>query len=342
MSEFKNIKCLVWDLDNTLWDGTLLEGGGKILRPGVKETILELDRRGILLSIASKNNYEEAITKLNDFGIADYFLVPQISWGNKSDSIAEIAKLLNLGLDSFGFIDDQKFEREEVTFSHPDVRTYDSSEVQKLTSMDEFKPRFITADSANRRKMYSEDLKRNDSEKEFTGSGNAFLKTLDMKLKLSAVAQGDLERVEELTQRTNQLNSTGVTYSYEELLEFINSPDHVFMIAELEDKFGSYGKIGLLLCEKTESTLTIKLLLMSCRVMTRGIGTALLVYAIKLAEKEHLELQADFISTPRNRIMYITYKLMGFDDQGNNGDRLCLKYSGGEKEYPDYLVMNIN
>lgn len=339
--EPKKIKCLVWDLDNTVWDGTLLEGGTRFLRDGVKETIEELDRRGILMSIASKNEYDDAMAELKKFGIDDYFLVPQIGWGNKSDSVAEIAAQLNLGLDTFAFIDDQGYELAEVTFAHPEVRVYDAVRCGELTSLPEFTPRFITEDSAMRRKMYKDDISRKTLERDFTGSSNEFLKSLGMKLTLSPVVKGDLERVEELTQRTNQLNSTGITYDYNELSALIGSPKHIFLIAQMEDEFGDYGKIGILLCEITEKALIIRLLLMSCRVMTRGIGSAMLIYAVKLARNRGLELQADFISTERNRIMYITYKLMGFEEVACHGDCARLVYKGEDTEYPDYLDIEI-
>lgn len=341
MGDKKTIKCLVWDLDNTLWDGTLLEGDDIVLREGVVDVIRELDNRGILLSIASKNEPEDALEALSRFGLLEYFLVPQIGWGPKSDSIAEIARLLNIGLDTFAFIDDQPAERAEVTFHHPEVRVYDASEYLTLPDLPEFTPRFITPDSKLRRKMYQDDLQRREVEEQFAGNSEAFLKSLNMKLTLSRVKEGDLERVEELTLRTNQLNSTGATYDYEELRSFIHSDEHLFLIAELTDKFGDYGKIGLALAERSEHALTIKLLLMSCRVMNRGIGSAFLVHLAKTAKAEGLDLLADFVSTGRNRAMYITYKLMGFEEIRQEGNWCLLKYSGAEKEYPDYLEVEV-
>lgn len=337
MSEQKTIKCLVWDLDNTLWDGTILEDGNVALRPGVADVIRELDRRGILLSVASKNEPADAMAALARFGLSDYFLVPQISWNSKADSVARIAQLLNLGLDSFAFIDDQPVEREEVRFHHPEVRVYDAAEYLKLPQLPEFTPRFITADSQLRRRMYQDDLKRQEEEEHYGKGSEEFLASLNMKLTLAPVKDGDLERVEELTLRTNQLNSTGATFSYEELCGFMKSERHLFLIAELTDKFGSYGKIGLALAEKTDTALRIKLLLMSCRVMTRGIGSALLVHLAKAAQADGLDLTADFVATGRNRMMYITYKLMGFEEIERDGDRCLLKYTGGAKEYPEYL-----
>ncbi len=342
MGELKTIKCLVWDLDNTLWDGTLLEDNAVTLRPGIAAVLAELDRRGILLSIASKNEPEDAMQKLAEFGLAQYFLCPQIGWGSKADSVAEIARLLNLGLDTFALIDDQPFEREEVAFHHPSVRTYDAAEYRTLPDLPAFTPRFITADSQLRRQMYQEDLQRNAQEARFAGSKDDFLRTLDMRLSLAPVKDGDLERVEELTMRTSQLNSTGATYSYEELTAFITSPEHLFLIAELTDKFGSYGKIGLVLAERQGTILKIQLLLMSCRVMTRGIGSALLGWLINYAQENGLTLQADFISTARNRIMYITYKLMQFEERSRDGDRCLLQYNGGSRDLPDYLNMHVS
>ena len=122
MAEEKKIKVLVWDLDNTLWDGTLLEDENVSLFPGVEETLRELDRRGILLSVASKNEAAPVEEKLKALGLWDLFLYPQINWNSKAVSVANIAKALNLGLDSFAFIDDQAFERDDVLSANPAVR----------------------------------------------------------------------------------------------------------------------------------------------------------------------------------------------------------------------------
>lgn len=337
----KKIKCLVWDLDNTLWDGTLLEDPNVTLKEGIPEILKELDRRGILLSIASKNEYQDAMEKLKEFGLDHYFLYPQISWNAKASSIAAIREALNIGMDTFAFIDDQSFEREEVAFAHPEVLCIDAANYLDLIEMDALHPRFITEDSGLRRQMYKSDLERKNQEASFEGSSEEFLETLGMELTIAPVAHGDLERVEELTVRTNQLNSTGYTYDFEELESFISSPNHTFLIASLTDKFGTYGKIGLILLEEMDDTLEIKLLLMSCRVMTRGIGSALLVHIVKLALEKEKKLQAQFVDTGKNRVMYITYKLMGFEEVEELEDDLSiLEYQGErEREYPPYLTV---
>lgn len=342
MAEKKKVKCLVWDLDNTLWEGTLLEDNSVKLYPGIEDTLRELDRRGILLSIASKNEPEPVMALLEEMGLKDLFLYPQIGWGSKAQSVSDISKALNLGLDSFAFIDDQPFERDDVKTAHPMVQVYDAAQRDELLSLPELMPRFVTEDSRLRREMYRSDLARKADEAAYTGSSEEFLTTLSMELTIAPVIPGDLERVEELTLRTNQLNSTGYTYDFDELSTFMTSPDHTFLIASLTDRYGSYGKIGLMLLEETEENLELKLLLMSCRVMTRGIGSALLVHALKLAEAFNKPLRAQFVDTGRNRMMYITYKLMGFEEIQENGDWSLLEYQGDQyRDYPDYLQVRI-
>ena len=340
----KKIKCLVWDLDNTVWDGTILEDDKVTLKPDMISIIKALDERGILQSVASKNNYDAAMDQLKEFGLDEYFIYPQINWNSKADSIAQIAKSINIGIDTLAFIDDQPTEREEVRYSHQDVLVLDAVDYTKLLDMDEFTPRFITEDSKKRRMMYQSDISRKQEEAAFSGPNEEFLATLGMHLKLSRVKEEDLQRVEELTVRTNQLNSTGYTYSYEELTEYIHSDDYLFLIAELKDRFGEYGKIGLVLIECDREKYVIKLLLMSCRVMTKGIGTAILVYLIKTAQQNNKALYAEFLSTDKNRVMYITYKLMGFVEEGDESEdgKVLFQYASDiQREYPGYLTIEI-
>lgn len=338
----QKIKCVVWDLDNTLWDGVLSEGDDVKLKEGITDIIKTLDERGILQSIASKNNFDDAYKKLSKLGVAEYFLYPQISWNPKSEGIKNIAKSLNIALDTFAFIDDSPFEREEAKSADERILTLDAIDADKILNMERFIPKFVTEDTKNRRKMYIADSKRKLFEQEFSGDNTEFLKSLDMKLSISPVTEHDLQRAYELTVRTHQLNSTGYTYSYDELKEFINSDDHIFLIAQLTDKFGDYGKIGLILVENTDA-LRIKLLLMSCRVMSRGVGSAILIYLSKLKKKLNKPMLAEFKTTDRNRIMYITYKMMGFDEiEDNDGDVLLEYTSEEDKEYPPYFEVSEN
>src|SRR5262245_22514609 len=165
----QSIKCVVWDLDNTVWDCILLEGREVLLRPQAVEILETLDERGILCSIASRNEHDVAMAKLQEFGIADYFLYPQINWNPKSGSVAQIAQDINIGLDAVAFIDDQPFEREEVVFTHEKVLCIDSTVLDGLLDRPELMPRFITDDSRLRRQMYMADIRRNRAEEEYIG-----------------------------------------------------------------------------------------------------------------------------------------------------------------------------
>lgn len=308
----QDIKCVIWDLDNTMWDGVLLEGDRVQLKAGIEGILYEVDRRGIINSISSKNDYESAIQKLRELGVEKYFLYPEINWQAKSISVSNIGKNLNLGLQSLLFIDDQSFERDEVKSEHPEIRTLDAASYLDLLDVPGMMPRFITTDSSKRRRMYVEDQKRREDEKAFSGPKEGFLASLNMKFVISEAKKEDLKRAEELTIRTNQLNATGKTYSYEDLLAYMESEKHRLYICELSDKYGGYGKIGLALVEEKEEADHLRLLLMSCRVMSRGVGTVLLNYIMKRCREQGRILLADFKKTSKNRQMYITYKFEGF------------------------------
>lgn len=316
----KEVKCIVWDLDNTLWEGTLTESDGVNLKPGIREMLEEFDSRGILHSIASKNNFEDAMEKLKEFEIDQYFLYPEIHWNPKSGSIANIQKNLNIGMDTLIFIDDQPFERDEVASIHPEVETMDALEYQQMLEKPRLNPKFITKDSKRRRLMYQEEMKRVVEEEEYKGPKEAFLASLNMKFVISEAVEEDLKRAEELTVRTNQLNATGRTYDYDELKAIMSSPTHKLFVCELTDKYGSYGKIGLSLIEETDEHWYLRLLLMSCRVMSRSVGSVLLSYIMKETERQGKRLLADFKQTGRNKRMYAAYRFSNFKEISNDGN----------------------
>ncbi|KPA09305.1 haloacid dehalogenase [Candidatus Magnetomorum sp. HK-1] len=339
----QKIKCIVWDLDHTIWDGVLLEDENVTLKPGILDIIKKLDDRGILQSIASKNEYNSAMEKLKIFGIQDYFLYPQIHWNSKAYSIEQIQKLINIGIDTLAFVDDQPFEREEVTHSHPEVLCIDAADIDKILDMDEMNPRFITGESAIRRQLYMSDIKRQDIENEFVGPQEDFLASLGMVLNISPAIEEDLKRAEELTMRTHQLNTTGYTYSYDELDVIRKSDEHILLVASLDDKYGTYGKIGLVLIQNVDNIWNIKLLLMSCRVMSRGVGSIMINFIRKEAQKRNVKLQAEMISTDKNRMMYMTYKFAGFYElEQNDHFTLFENNLSNVPDYPDYVKLNIS
>lgn len=335
----KVIKCVVWDLDHTIWHGILLEQDQLELRDNIVTIIKTLDSWGIINSIASKNNHEDAIAQLESFGIREYFLYPQISWDLKSNALQRIKEKLNIGMDAIAFIDDQPFERDEVSFVHSEVSCLDVTDIGNI--LEWFRPRFITEESALRRKMYLDDDHRNQEEQEM-GNNRQFLASLDLAFRISRASVADLRRVEELTLRTNQLNATGYAYTYDELEVLLRSPHHHLFVSELTDKYGSYGKIGVAMVAVEDKTWTLKLLLMSCRVMSRGVGGVLLNYIMNLAKAEGCRLQAEFLPTDRNRLMYVTYKFAGFTEAGTleNGGVLLEHPLPDFIPYPDYIQVS--
>jgi len=333
-----SLKVLVWDLDNTLWDGTLLEGDAVRLRLAAAGALRTLDARGILLSIASKNDHDQAMGRLRELGIDEYFVYPQIGWSSKSSGIEAIARSLNLGLDAVAFIDDDPFERDEVRHALPQVRVFDAAAVAELASMPELMPRFITDESALRRRMYQADIQRNRAEEAFQGPQEEFLASLGMRFAIHPAREADLRRAEELTVRTHQLNTSGQTYSYEELDVLRRSADHLLLVAGLEDRYGTYGKIGLALIAKQESIWTLKLLLMSCRVISRGVGSILISHILRLARAAGVRLQAELKPTPRNRMLLVTYKFSGFSEVGKRGELLIFEHPLAEVQaFPPYV-----
>jgi len=246
-------------------------------------------------------------------------------------------------LDALAFVDDQEFERDEVKFNCPDVTCVDSRDKKSIESLRAIRPRFITEDSAARRQMYVSDAKRNENEERFEGPKEEFLASLQMRLRVANATVGDLQRAEELTVRTNQLNTTGLTFSYEELSQLLDSDNHLFWIAGLEDRYGSYGKIGLVLIEFTDEVWQIKLLLMSCRVMARGIGNVLINLVRDYAKQAGVRLQAGFVETDRNRMMYMTYKFSRFVEISKEGNLLTLENDLRDvNPPPGYLELDIS
>ncbi|QIS03771.1 HAD-IIIC family phosphatase [Nocardia brasiliensis] len=337
----RQIKCVVWDLDHTLWDGVLLEQATVTdLKPGVRDVLATLDERGILHSIASRNDPQLALAKLTELGIAEYFLHPQIGWDNKSASVAAVAARLDIGIDTLAFVDDQAMERDEVAFAHPEVLCVDAEDIASLLHRPEFQPRHVTADSRRRRHMYRAGIERAAAEQQFPGTNEEFLATLDMRFRISPAGPADIGRAEELVVRTNQLNSTGIMYSAEELAACADSDEYLLLMAELEDRYGTYGQVGLALVQRGEQQWRLKLLLMSCRVISRGVGTVLLNHVLRLAQAEGVGLLAEYVATERNRIMYITYRFAGFTEAGtSDGVTLLAASSEPPPPPPPYLTV---
>jgi FkbH-like protein len=265
------IKCLVWDLDNTIWKGILLEHPeGVEVNKGVTNLLKTLDKRGIVHAIASKNNFEDATAMLEQLGIYEYFVYPQISWRPKSEGIAKIVQKLNIGMDTIAFIDDSEFELKEVNARLPEVTTINSEGMASITD----DPRFggsTSSDSSKRRYFYKAEESRQHVHEAFSGSYEDFLLSCHMTIEARHPRQDDLERLHELVQRTNQLNFTGNRYRREDLTKLIHSPELDCFLVACNDDFGDYGTVGFCIIERGDSEVTVKELAISCRVLGKRV-----------------------------------------------------------------------
>ncbi|MGC5346840.1 HAD-IIIC family phosphatase [Streptomyces sp. DT24] len=309
------VKCLVWDLDNTLWRGTLLEDAEVLLPDGMRELIVELDSRGILQSVCSRNDHDLAWSRLEELGLAEYFVLPEIGWGRKSDAVARISERLNFAHRTIAFIDDQPAERAEVAFRLPDVRCYPAEEAASLAGRPEFSPAVSTVDSRRRREMYRAGFRREAERTRFEGPDEEFLRSLELEMRIGRATHEELSRVEELTLRTSQMNATGVHYPDRVLRELMADPGHEVLVVTLTDRFGPHGAVGVLLLEKRPEVWHLKLLATSCRVVSFGAGATILSWLVDQAARAGTHLLADFRGTDRNRMMEIAYRFAGFDEQ---------------------------
>jgi methoxymalonate biosynthesis protein len=306
------VKCLIWDLDNTLWNGTLAEGGDIEVDDAVRKVVMGLDARGVLQAVSSRNDHDEAWARLEAFGLAEYFVLPHIGWGPKSESVRKIAERLNFSPKTIAFIDDLPSERAEVEYHLPDVRCYPAEQARDLLGLPEFSPPVVTVDARRRREMYQAGFERDQQRERFQGADEDFLRSLDLVMHIGEARDEEITRVEELTLRTTQMNTTGVHYSGAALRSLLSNEDHDVLVVSMSDRFGPHGAVGIMLIEKNPRAWHIKLLATSCRVVSFGAGAVLLRWLTDAAARAGVHLVADFRPTERNRMMEVAYRFAGF------------------------------
>lgn len=322
------VKCLVWDLDNTLWNGTLIETEDPAtleLNPQVLETIEELDRRGVLQSISSKNDFEPAMDVLRSLGIADYFLYPQISWAPKSTSMAQIAKSLNIGIDALALIDDSAFECQQVCSEWLQVRTYDVTELSGLLERAEFDVP-ITAESRQRREMYRAEEQRNTLMQAERTDILAFLRQCNLKLHIfSPATEEEKLRCYELILRTNQLNMSGRKYSAEEFDAVLARNGHTNFAFSCEDDFGTYGIVGFGQYCVNHGVMVFTEFAMSCRVAGKFVESALFSYLLK---NEGCQTGSFCVrKTKKNALLRRTLEQIGFTPEQDSAEQVSYRFT---------------
>jgi len=321
-TDAKQIKCVVWDLDNTLWNGILVEGDDVALRPGIAVLLKQLDERGILLSIASKNDFASAWQKLEQLGIDEYFLYPQINWAPKSMNVKTIAERLNIGIDTFAFVDDNPFELEQVSRTHPEVVCVNANDIAALAS----DPRFqgsTSADSKQRRHFYREAIAREQAQEEFGSNYIGFLATCGITLDLAPYSPEYLDRVAELVQRTNQLNFSGHKYTRAQLNEILDNSQLEKYVLKSSDKFGSYGTVGFCIVEHGTGLVQLRDFMLSCRVQGKFLEQAFFDHLMEHHNPDAARtLWVNFHETARNKPAQQVLEMLGFRKCSPATDRL--------------------
>ncbi len=296
-------KLVIFDLDETLWQGILLETGvdAIALKPGIRKLLETLDARGILLSISSRNAPEDAMWVLDRLGIAEFFLCPQVGWMPKSAAVGTIVKTLDIGLDTILFVDDSPFERTEVQTALPMVEVIDSAMISGLAGH----PRLqvpVTPEGARRRELYRAQLRRQDAMAGQSGDLSGFLETCRQELRIVALDDENRLRVHELVQRTNQLNFSGVHYSRDDLERLLKEPDTLPLVMRATDRFGDYGVSGFaLLRRQPDGTLLVRDMMFSCRLQGKTFEAAFLHWLAGAAAARQLDVHCRYVPTVRNK-----------------------------------------
>jgi FkbH-like protein len=323
------IKCIAWDLDNTMWQGVFIESTPDklVINQDAITLIKQLDEKGVLQTITSKNTHEEVWPFIESLGISEYFLYPAINWGQKSESLKNIADKLNINVDTFGFIDDSPFERDQVSSVLPQVRIYNEKEIPNLLDRPEFDLP-VTEESRKRRSYYMIEQQRMQIEESFSGDYDSFLKNCGITLNVFVPgSEEEYKRCYELIQRTNQLNLSARRYEEDQFKVIVNDNQKYKKYAlSVEDRFGSYGIIGFVIVEVGADFLKIKDFVISCRVAEKKIENAFVYFLSgKLTAFGKTFIVADYTKTSRNERILKVFDAIGFSKEELGGDNYLLR-----------------
>lgn len=307
------VKVVAWDLDNTLWRGTLVNGEGVVPNKDAIDTIKELDKRGILNTIVSKNDEQPAMDLIDSLGLKDYFLYPAINWGQKSENLKIIAKHLNLGINSFAFVDDNVRERDEVMQSLPCVRVYADTDIKTLLLQKEFDVP-ITETSKRRRLLYLEDAKRISIKESFGDDYDGFLRSLGMVLIQETITEKNKSRCFELLSRSNQLNLSTNRYTEIEYEDLISNKSMLCRAIRVSDKYGDYGVVAFISIRMSGDIAFINDLVISCRIAKKKVEKAI-IFSLRddLLNMGIRVLNANLILTKKNSPLVEVFSQLPFD-----------------------------
>ena len=337
----KTRKCLVLDLDNTIWGGVIGEQGLSGLEIG-KDTpigeaftafqnyIKELKQRGIILAVCSKNDlniakegfsHPDSILKLDDITVF------KANWEPKHENIKSIAREINIDLTSLVFLDDNPSEREIVSSQTPAVKVPNLGEdvaryIEILDRSGCFETVSISPEDLERNRAYSDNIKRQELGARYENY-DEFLRSLEMKAEIKQFTTIYLERITQLVNKTNQFNLTTKRFTFPQLEEISNDPQYITLYGRLRDKFGDNGLISVMIGEICNDIIHIRLWLMSCRVIKRGMEHAMFDQFIKESKKRGIKnIKGAYLKSAKNNIVSSLYGDLGFKNNYSkeNGD----------------------
>ena len=336
----RNKKALALDLDNTLWGGVVGDDGVDGIQigqeTGVAQSYYEfqtylrsLKDIGVLLTVCSKNDYENAIAGLKHPEGAlkpDDFVVIKANWENKDRNITETASELNILPESIVFVDDNPAERAIVSAQLPGVRTPEMDRVENyITTLDRsgfFEVTGFSDDDLKRNEMYKANARRAAQQASFADYGE-YLKSLDMTAVIDDFLPVYLQRITQLCNKSNQFNVTTRRYTESEMESVFHSDSYIRLYGKLTDKFGDNGVVSVVIGEKQEDVLHIRLWLMSCRVLKRDMELAMLDRLVERCRSQGIRtLRGYYYPTAKNSMVKELYGTFGFepvssDEEGN-------------------------
>lgn len=358
----KRKKCLVLDLDNTLWGGVLGEEGMDGIQIGgdypgkaflyFQEALKELSKNGVILTICSKNNEEDVLEAWdkNPFLVLkkEHFATYRINWNDKASNIQEIAKELNIGLDSMVFVDDNPRERELIRQVLPMVEVPEfPAQPYKLPVFfqqlvkDYFKVYSVADEDRKKTLQYQANASRAKEQRNF-GDFTEFLKSLDIQMTIEQANDFNIQRIAQMTQKTNQFNLTTRRYTDADVRQFINEGWKIWCLS-VADKFGDNGITGCIMVNENKSW-EIDSFLLSCRILGKGIEFAFVKQVLSLLKEAGVpELKACYIPTAKNAQVAEFYDKCGFSfvSENDGTKEYTLSLEDADLKIEDYYHVTI-
>jgi FkbH-like protein len=330
-------KCVILDLDNTMWGGVIGDDGISKIQIGnlgigkaftiFQQWVKELKERGIILAVCSKNyesvakdvfeNHPEMIIRLPDIAV---FIA---NWDNKADNIKYIQSILNIGFDSMVFLDDNKFERELVKSNIPELTVPDLPEdpaeyVNYLKVLNLFETASYAQNDTKRTRQYQAESERKKEEIKYSDQ-SSFLENLNMVAEIEKLNTFNLPRVAQLIQRSNQFNLRTIRYAESDLVSLIDSNSKKCIAVKLKDSFGDYGIISVLVLDYQEEELFIDSWVMSCRVLKRGVEEFVFntILELVVGDSNVKRIKGEYIPTKKNIFVSDLFSKLGFNNIGD-------------------------